>query len=231
MVNYLEWDSNFFGLRIGKATVSSQGEMNELLARQNGLQKDYDLIYIFAQEGLNTIQDNVKLVDNKVIYVKHVNVLEPFTDEHVVDYESNSVSPYLLNLALASGVYSRFNLDHNFPRNSYEKLYSCWIEQSVKRVIASDVFCYMIDGIPRGLLTLNRKGTEGVIGLVATDKSFRGRGIGQTLLEYTDYYSHVKGIGELTVATQLHNTVACHLYEKVGFVKKTCTDIWHWWLL
>ncbi len=229
MVTYLEWDSNFFGLRIGKANVSSQEEMNELLVKNSELQRDYNLIYVFAKEGLTVHQKNVALVDKKIVYSEDIKPVDYLDDSNIKDYPSEFVSDDLLNLALASGVYSRFQLDNNFPRGSYEKLYTCWIEQSVRRVIATKVFCYMVDSKPKGLLTLRINGTEGVIGLVATDKDFRGRGIGKALLQCAIKYCYEQGVLELSVATQFQNGNACRLYEKVGFKIKSCTDIWHWW--
>lgn len=229
MVSNLEWDSNFFGLHIGKTIVSSQEEMNALLSRKSELQKDYNLIYIFAQEGLVAC-NNVTLVDKKVVYSEVIKPDNSSVDSSIIDYPYDYVSDDLLNLALASGIYSRFNIDKNFPFNSYRKLYTCWIEQSVKHVIASKVFCYMIDDIPRGLLTIKTKGHEGIIGLVATDNDYRGRGIGKSLLHCAKRFCYEEGIKVLSVATQYQNNNACHFYERVGFTKQSCTDIWHWWL-
>ena len=136
----------------------------------------------------------------------------------------------MLKLALVSGEYSRFRLDKRLTDDAYERLYSCWIEQSVKHIIATEIFCYMIDGKPKGLLTLNRQGMKGIIGLVATDPISQGNGIGGALLQYVKNFCAKNGVIELSVTTQLRNKAACHLYEKAGFIMESCTDIWHLWL-
>ena len=230
MITRLEWDSKFFDLRIGKIVVTSQREMDELLVRQNELQKQYDLIYIFCQDELVTNRSNVKLVDTKVVYSAIVRPSKSTRDKHIVDFPSSIVTDELVNLALESGRYSRFKLDENFPSNAYERLYTCWIDQSVERNIATEVFCYMIDGHPKGLLTLNRKNEVGDIGLVATDPECRGIGIGSAMVQYAKHYFFTKGGIKINVATQNDNKAACHLYEKSGFTVSSCTNVMHWWL-
>ena len=230
MVSYLKWDSKFFDLRVGKVNISSQEEMDRLFSEHKALSKEFDLIYILGNDGLNCPMSNAKLVDKKLVYTASINYREVIFNSHIVNYPLDIVSDDLLNLALASGAYSRFFIDKNFPINSYERLYTRWIEQSVKRVIATEVFCYIVNDRPRGLLTLKRDGINGNIGLVATDGAYRGKGIGSALLEYVLFYMYEKGCKTLNVVTQAQNTAACHLYEKVGFLMTSSTDIWHWWL-
>lgn len=230
MVKYLEWDSNFFKLRIGKAIIASQQDMNNLIKIQSELSFKYDLIYVFASKGLLSPLTNSSLVDQKTIYKAKIEPISASLDDNIIKYEKKFVSDDLLNLALLSGEYSRFRLDKKLPNNAYERLYTCWIEQSVKHNIATEIFCYMVDDKPKGFLTLNRNDSKGIIGLVATDSNTRGRGIGSALLCYVKNYCFQSNIKELSVATQLHNKAACHLYEKAGFVMTSCTDIWHWWL-
>lgn len=230
MVENLEWDSNFFNLRIGKAVVSSQHELNNLAKMQPELSQEYDLVYIFAKKGLLAPIGNFSLVDQKTIFKTKIDSVCGSIDDSIIQYEDNNVTDDLLKLALVSGEYSRFKLDQRLSDDAYERLYSCWIEQSVKHIIATEIFCYMIDGKPKGLLTLNRQGLKGVIGLVATDPNSQGNGIGSALLQYAKYFCAKNGIVELTVTTQLRNRAACHLYEKTGFIMESCTDIWHFWL-
>ena len=225
----MEWDSSFFGLRIAKATISSQEEFEKLKDNIEALKEEYDLIYIFAKCGMVNQSSNVILVDRKMVYT--TKIIEPNSfDLHIVEYDKQTVSEELLNLALGSGVYSRFKKDINFPANAYERLYTRWIEQSVNHQIATEVFCFMIEDSPKGLLTINRKDTTCDIGLVATSPSYQGQGIGYTMLVHAKHFVYLKGYNNLNVVTQFDNKAACHLYEKAGFAVKSSTDIFHWWL-
>lgn len=228
-VDFLEWDSSFFGLRIGKAIVSTQEELEELSCMRDRLCEMYDLIYIFTNNDSTSPLPGSILVDRKVVY--SMEVAEPSRfDGHIEEYKDPFVSEDLLKLALASGEYSRYKLDKQFPQNSYERLYTRWIEQSVNHAIANEVFCYLINGSPKGLITLKHDNNYGDIGLVATDSECRGMGLGSAMLRHVKHYLFTKGGRKLNVATQYDNKAACHLYEKAGFIVSSCTNVWHWWL-
>ena len=211
-IQKLDWDSDFFGLRIGRVIISSKEEIEDLVNQKTKVQEEFDLIYVFASHGLEFSAVNAKLLDEKVVYALSDTSRSELNNNVKLWDEDRGVTEELLHLALVSGKYSR------------------WIEQSVNHSIASEVFCYMIEGVPRGLVTLNDKNGLGTIGLVAIHEDFQHRGIGSSMMNHVIRYSIEKQIEKLTVATQLDNIPACRLYEKSGFVVESVTDIWHWWL-
>lgn len=221
----LNWDSDFFGLNIGKLVLSDEDEF--LKPDIEGL-LDYDLVYIFANHGYKMPVVGANLVDCKVIYKKSIS-RNVETNSNVVAFSENKPSPDLYELALQSGEYSRFRLDNKMPAGSYEKLYRKWIEQSVCKAMADEVLCYYYNGKIVGMVTLAVKDNVGCIGLVAVDSLCRGLGIGSALLESVDSYLFGTGVRVVEVATQLDNTKACSWYEKNGYVVDSMTDIYHWW--
>lgn len=225
----LHWDSNFFGLRIAKADVVSQEDVVALSRQEGDLQDRFDLIYIFSEPSLEMPFDRARLVDRKAVF--SLNAPKRFeSDPAIRSWESPETSDALISLALVSGKYSRFKLDESFPFGSYDRLYTRWIEQSVNKVMATDVFCYMMDDGPRGLVTLDFNNGQGVIGLVAVDEGYQHRGIGKALIKHVISYAH-EHLGErLSVATQMDNEPACRLYTGCGFSMESVTKIWHWWL-
>lgn len=229
MIERLQWDSDFFGLRIGRAEISSEEDEKILASQAADTKGDYDLVYVFASHGCEFHADNARLVDRKVVYSLADATQSKLCQNVVLWDSSRGVTDEVLHLALVSGKYSRFKLDDGFQQGSYERLYSRWIEQSVNHKIASEVFCYMIEDAPRGLVTLNNKNGIGTIGLVAIHEDFQHRGIGSSIMSHVIRYSREK-IEKLTVATQLDNVPACRLYEKSGFAMESVTDVWHWWL-
>ncbi len=229
-VEPLAWDSDFFGLRIGRAFLSSEEEGLSLAIQRKNLEKDYDLLYVFTSHGMRFPDDKAKLVDEKVVYSLS-KVVSSEANPSVELWDANKgVTDELLHLALVSGKYSRFKLDDSLPSGSYERLYSRWIEQSVNHAIATEVFCYMVNKIPKGLVTLDRKSGVGTIGLVAIHEELQGRGIGSALIRHVIRYAQAGQCIKLSVATQHDNIPACRLYEKNGFETESVTDVWHWWL-
>ena len=225
----LNWDSEFFMLRIAKAVVATYEDITELSKRTEELQALFDLVYVFSEPGLEIPMDNAWLVDKKAIYTidspMHYEV-----DNNIKCWEQLEATESLISLALVSGKYSRFKVDSHFPFGSYERLYTQWINQSVNKSIATEVFCYMIDGDPRGLLTLNRRNGRNIIGLVAVDDDYQHCGIGTALIKYAISFVHGLNGGQISVTTQLDNEPACQLYSKCGFALESVKWIWHWWL-
>ena len=227
-IKTLHWDSNFFGLKIAKVDVASPEDSEKLLVRLPLLHKQYDLLYVFSQQKIEAFDEDV-LCDCKVIYLQSVSPAG--YHPNVWKYARlTTVSKDLLHLALESGEYSRFRLDGKFPRQSYEKLYTRWIEQSVSGNISTDVFCYIKNDNPCGLLTLNIQKNNAVIGLLSTAVQWRGKGIASALLSHVRQYAFDKNVQSLSVATQESNINACRLYEKNGFMKSSATYVYHVWV-
>jgi dTDP-4-amino-4,6-dideoxy-D-galactose acyltransferase len=229
-IKRLEWDSDFFGLRIGRAEINSAEEARTLSDQSASVKESFDLVYVVAPHNIGFLASNAKMVDAKVVYALSDSFCSEENQDVMLWDRTKGVTDDLLYLALVSGKYSRFKLDDGFPQGSFERLYSCWIEQSVNHTLATDVFCYMIDGIPRGLVTLDNNNGIGNIGLVAIHEDFQHRGIGTAMMLHVIHYATMKQCVKLSVATQLVNEPACRLYEKSGFAVESITDVWHWWL-
>ena len=230
MVNRLKWDSDFFGLRIGRTDVAANKNWNMLQQEAVSLRIDYDLIYIFSEQEFPVDSNSIRLVDTKTIYAKVIDTssIMPSTIER---YQETVPNADLYRLALVSGVYSRFRLDDCFPAESYESMYRCWIERSVDGSMADVVLVHRTDNQINGMITLEVDKDVAHIGLVAVDEEAQGRGIGSMLIKAVEAYLQSNTtVRHLNVATQLANKPACRLYEKNGFVVEEKTNIYHWWL-
>ena len=227
-VSYLQWDSNFFGLRIGKAEIYSVDDIENLQSMELELRSQYDLIYIFNYT--NKKVDFATLVDIKVDYAKVVQPKE--YNINVYSYENNSCTEQLYKLSLISGQYSRYNLDKKFPVGSYETLYRRWIEQSVCKNLADDVLVYTANSIECGMVTyrINKEENTARIGLVAVDDAIQGKGIGSSLVSSLENLLNKQGIDKLYVSTQEDNMKACKWYDKNGFSIDSKVEIYHWWM-
>lgn len=230
MVDCLQWDSDFFGLRIGRTDIASNERWNMLLQEEISLRKQYDLIYVFSEQELPTGTNGMRLVDTKTIYAKSIDssAIMPATIER---YQESVPNADLYRLALVSGVYSRFRIDNALPDESYEHMYRCWIERSVDGSMADLVLLHRTDNQIDGMITLKIEADMAHIGLVAVDECAQGRGIGSMLIKAVEAYLRSNTtVRHLKVATQWANKPACHLYEKNGFVVEEKTNIYHWWL-
>ena len=125
-IRALQWDSDFFGLRIGRADLQTKADAFELRAVHEELKREYDLLYIFDANTVGFEANGAQLVDEKILYSKPCEPRKQYAE--VSFYQGASPSDDLYRLALVSGGYSRFKLDERLPRGSYERLYTRWIE-------------------------------------------------------------------------------------------------------
>jgi dTDP-4-amino-4,6-dideoxy-D-galactose acyltransferase len=229
---HLTWDSDFFGKKIGKITISDENKTtlgNELA---NAYAENYALMYVFAEKGIEISDEilekfNGKLVDKKIIYTSNIEDLHTKYFVNISEFSENQAN-ILYDLAYLSGNYSRFRLDERLGIDNFKRLYREWIDKSVSHEIARKIFVYTEAEI-KGMITLGVKDKTATIGLLAVDESLQGRGVGLSLINACVTYCKIEQIEFLDVPTQLDNEQACRFYEKCGFQAKSVQNIYHFW--
>jgi GNAT superfamily N-acetyltransferase len=148
--------------------------------------------------------------------------------------DSNTVSPALRELAIASGVWSRFKVDSNVPRCVFETMFESWIKNSVNFSIADEIFVAVDSstGEEVGFVTLKQKESVVHIGLLAVASQHRRKGIASQLLSRAVLWAieTVPNGGIISVVTQGANEQACSCYKRFGFSLETEQDVYHIWL-
>jgi dTDP-4-amino-4,6-dideoxy-D-galactose acyltransferase len=222
----LHWDSDFFSYKVAKIK-------GNLLLHKDLCDKLYNenihLAYYSSSKKLNSRSIghyNLELVDEKVTFMKQIEQ-SSLADETEFYYEKYPNQP-LINLAIESGIYSRFNVDPQIGRKKYEELYTQWIIKSVSREIANAVLVYKIAGKIAGVVTVGYKNERADVGMIAVDKDYRGKGIGKTLMKNAEnlYFKKIKLI---QVVTQGVNLPAIKLYSSCGYEKEKTEYFYHLW--
>lgn len=226
LIKKCDWDSDFFGIMIGKALVKNDDDIDTLIS--TGGSEPYNLIYIFADKQIDLFP-GCYFVDEKVVFSKRICQCKDCIDAHIRLYVGDAPDDALFSLALQSGEHSRFRTDTHFPEGSYEKLYKKWIENCFTGEMGQYVIGYYDEDTITGFLTINIVGEEASIGLLAVDACQRHQGIGSKLLIFATDFLFREGVQFVSVATQATNEKACLLYEKNGFSIISSTKIYHWW--
>ena len=229
-IRVLQWDSDFFGLRIGRADLQTKADALELRAMHEELKRQFDLLYVFDPNAIGFEAEGARLVDEKILYSKPCEPRKQYDD--IVFFKQVKPTEDLYRLALVSGGYSRFKLDERLPQGSYERLYTRWIENACpKEGTNKQILTYLdTNSIAKGMITIDYQGELGHIGLVAVDTDCQHQGIGGKIMSTLDGYLFDLGVKTLEVPTQKANTDACRWYEKNGFTVQSRTQIYHWWL-
>jgi len=238
----LEWDSLLFGWPVGQlmihAPLDDAGSARQLREQLLDARR-YRLVYVLAEghwgDSLEQYCDHLpapaRCYDRKVVLAKVINPTGPAVQPawQIIRYQQPHVPDSLLQLALASGEYSRFRLDP-LLQEFYEPMYRTWIEKSVSGQLADDVLVRFEQQEIVAFVTVSKiDGACGQIGLMAVSPSHRGRGLATSLLRAADRWYEERELTRATVKTQLANTPACRLYEKAGYRVETITTIYHYW--
>jgi dTDP-4-amino-4,6-dideoxy-D-galactose acyltransferase len=227
MINYLYWDSNFFEIKVGEITL-----INKNLHLLNNLCiEDYDLVYLFNKSD-HSIQQFVSIapIDTKVNYeikiqsikLSKINNVECLSEFNQIELEN------LFSLTLASGKYSRFNVDSNFPENSFNKLYNQWFVNSLHN-IDKKILIVRENNTIVGILILNLKNSTSVIEILAVDKNATRKGFASALAQEAIHISMQQNKRSVIVSTQKNNVTANLFYTSIGFKKTEEIEIYHLW--
>ena len=232
IIKNLDWDSRFFKKKITLISLCN-GDISFLKEQLEKCEnRGCELVYVFCENNIYIPLDvfpynDCSLVDTRIMFEFQVNSA---VTRHSNILECYSKSSDLYNLAIQSGVYSRFKIDHHFTRQDFERLYRTWVDGSLNRTIADSVLVYKENNELAGFVTMKNLKDRVSIGLIATQFQYRGKGIGSFLLDSVKNYAYLQGKNTIEVATQACNITACRFYEKNGVVEKSRMNIYHVWM-
>ncbi|HEY4311674.1 MAG TPA: GNAT family N-acetyltransferase [Pirellulales bacterium] len=241
----LAWECEHFGFPV--ARLEGRGRADSALwcglaaARREGLH----LVVLTTETGRELPAELLTefcggLMDRKATFARSLLTVpadEPACEnlaEEITEYHESTVSPYLLDLAISSGVYSRFRVDPCFPHVVFADMYRTWIERSVRHEIADVVLVASDSGCPGGLsgfVTIGRDHGVAKIGLIAVADQARGRGVGRRLMTAAHRWMRDHGAESAQVVTQLANAPACGLYRRCRYRLSALEHYYHMWPL
>ena len=230
----LNWDTEFFGIKIAKITESNLDKL-ELENVLSDLKKEgVKLVYWAADKKYDYITKlfEGRLVDIKTTFAIDFESLNLNNDYSTIieAYSSDMNTSELEDLAIQSGEHSRFAVDPNFKREKFVSLYKEWIKKSISGEIAKEVFVIRESNKIVGMITLDEKNGKGNIGLLAVDKSSRGKKYGENLVRATQLWFRENGYTIGQVVTQGKNIAACNFYKKCGYSVDKIEYFYHFWL-
>lgn len=230
----LPWDSEFFSYHVGKISgvienLSDLEDAANVIAQNQG-----KLTYFSSKTILGDFKESIDgleviLVDKKTTFIKPV---DPTKEMHpsVSTYANPKHHPKLFELAVQSGIYSRFNVDSRIGKDKFEEMYRLWMANSINKTIAKEILIYEVDGEIAGFLTLGEKNNRADLGIMAVESQYRGMGIARAFMNSADNWFGQHGYDSMQVVTQGDNLPACSLYLKYGFLIESVEYYYHLWM-
>jgi dTDP-4-amino-4,6-dideoxy-D-galactose acyltransferase len=238
LLQNLEWDSEFFGLRIARVISNQLTPENVLLIVRLCDNLHVDCLYFLCaaddQESVKVAQDNgFILVDIRLTLEKRLGLDRAEYDNSF----QGMVRPAVLNdletlrkIARTGHRNTRFYSDPGFPNDRCDDLYETWIEKSYNGY-ANSVFVAEFGGQAAGYISchLLDMQVEGQIGLLGVASGQQKMGFGKKLVNASLGWFSNQGIGTVSVVTQGRNVPAQRLYQRCGFLTKSVQLWYHRW--
>jgi len=230
----LQWDSSTFEIPTAMITkkLHSEEQFRSLVVglKNAGIR----LAYYFSPVKLGDFAEDLggSLVDRKTTFYQSTKdfLKQEIPEAGAVEpYDQDTATEDMVSLAVQSGVYSRFAVDPFFPRKKFEHLYTVWLNRSIKKEIADEVFVSKQDGKITGFITVGSNNDIGEIGLIAVNAAHRRKNNGKFLVQNALHWCGRMGLAGCRVVTQEDNIPACKLYIKCGFEIQKKVFVYHFW--
>jgi dTDP-4-amino-4,6-dideoxy-D-galactose acyltransferase len=229
----LPWDSEFFGLRIGRVTAgkltAAVAVRLEEWARDEALQCLYFLADADDSDSIRAAEEmGFRHVDVRVTRARALaGDLEPAPQ--VVPAEAGDL-PVLREIARHSHRATRFYHDPRFPKERCDDLYVRWLDRGLERS-DQQVLVAREAGEPRGYIVCAEAGSGcGQVSLIAVAPAGRGSGVGAALVRGGLAWMVSRGCSRAEVVSQGRNVAASQLYERLGFLTVRMEHWFHLWL-
>jgi GNAT superfamily N-acetyltransferase len=225
-IKHLDWDSVFFNKKIGLLDLSNNCPYSES-------QNDYDLIYVISDKEIAVAIPNFEqsYSENKIVFAKKTVQNREVADANIFSEIKDSPRKEIYALAFESGKFSRFNLDLNFKKSEFRKLYKKWVDNSFNKEFADAVLVYKEENTILGFVTYKVGDGFATVGLIGVCQKHQGKGIGKKLIQSVEKELAAVGVAELRIPTQLQNEMACLFYKGLGYDIIENKILKHFWKL
>ncbi|GBE17355.1 TDP-fucosamine acetyltransferase [bacterium BMS3Abin15] len=237
-VEYLDWDSKFFGFKIGRICIDTEqlrsGSLDKAVeeARANKINCLYAELPFGSPELLSYCSENkFLLVDLKTRLGKKLdNKVTRLSSSNITYKLENKYYPFLIKIAKQISIQSRFTHDLKFGREKSCKLYEEWLRKAFYEQYCDDLILYVKDDKPAGFITLRIKEGHPFIDLLGVSNEQRGKKIGTCLIKAAERKLSIAGYNTLKVVTQGHNISALSTYQSMNFRIEDMNIYYHKWI-
>lgn len=231
----LDWDSEFFGYRIARATADSLSRpaARELISWAEA--EAVHCVYFLADSDDTA---SVRAVEEAGFRLTDVRVTLGLDRADGVEAPPSGIEPAtvedisaLRSIASESHRDTRFYHDGRFDPGRCDELYATWIEKSCTGYADQVLVARDYGGEAVGYISghLDAEPSVARIGLIAVAASSQGRGVGGHLLRGALAWFASAGRPRVTVQTQGRNVAGLRLYEGLGF-RVEAMELWfHGW--
>ena len=194
-IEMLNWDTDFFGLKIGKIILMQYDEFDWIKFKELADKEKYELIYIFKFQKMLpydfVLKAKLDLVDIQLTMTKkfnkenYLNIPYEFrTDLKETEKEE------CYQIAEETSIVSRFYNEKKIGRNKTKELYRKWIDNALNKSFSDGLFLNkelnFVSGIH--LIKTDNLNKIGYFTLTGVNPNYKRMGIGKKLWDQSFAY-------------------------------------------
>ncbi len=229
----LEWDSNHFGINIANldSNILDLNDIDYVIkeAAQQGIKCIYCLVDPNNLDLIHCLSDyNFRFIDIRVLFKLKILSID-INLELKLEFAS---SRDLATISYWVGSFhhdSRFFKDKNFDLLKVQKMYSIWTNNFINSDTGA-ILVYKENSVLLGYIIVSIGfNNKGKIELIGVSENYRGKGIGEKLINLSVKWFIDKKVEEISVVTQGSNISAMRLYSKTKFLPSEVNNWYHYW--
>jgi ribosomal protein S18 acetylase RimI-like enzyme len=238
---FLQWDTDFFGRRIGRVNSSQLDEKLVEAIYAWSEQNHIDCLYFLADaDDIDTIrlaeELDFRLVEIRLNMERGLTDWDPATRPHTapeIHIRRGKLEdiPRLQEIARYSYYDSRFYFDRCFPEASWQAYYATWVKKSFEggaQIALVAEHKGEIVGYITGLID-QQDSTRGQYELTGVDPQARNMGVGSELFRSGIDRFVQAGVQYVWLATQGRNIPTQRMVQRNGFITRSCQLYFHKW--
>ena len=236
----LSWDTEFFGVRIGRITERKLSPVVMNAIRNWSRQNDVNCLYYIADsddiQSIRLAEENgFRNVEIRITYEYNLKDWDPETREirnpdiHLRPARAGDLQ-VLIEMSTDSFRDSRWYFDPEFPEGKTRAYYPVWVENSLNGY-TDYVLVAEHDGQVMGYITgnLQKDKTAGTIEIMAVRPEARGLGIGHELFSSSLDIQKLNGSEYIVTNTQGRNITTNRMLIRHGLNIKDIQIYYHKW--
>lgn len=226
-IEKLDWDSEFFGLKIGKVTITLDDEFDLVSFKEAAYTEKYELIYVFKFQNMLpaeiALKAELELVDIQIAMTKKFNKEDylniPFDFKSELT-EREKKECYAI--AEETSIVSRFYKEKLIGPILTKELYRKWIDNTLNKSFSDGLFLDIKSNCVSGIHliktdSINKIGHFTLTGLNANCKR---QGIGSNLwMQSFAYWANKIEIEKIRSPFSFQNSESFNFHLKMGFDK------------
>ena len=238
MITYLDWDSTFFGFKIGYIDLTEKFHFSieEIINDIN--KSDFKLIYIYSNISqeikINSNDIDLNLVDTQLLLSMNIPDNIPATSYQIIDYKNKNdykkIIGNLFNIAKDISVYSRFYNDKKISKSKVRDLYVEMVQNSINDSYGNGILFELLDNKIVGLFSISIKESGAKELLIGTEKGLRGKGIGRNIFLKALNFCKDNGVKKITTIVSARNIDSANFHFKLGYNLYTIRNVYHIWV-